>query len=111
MSQPITISFKVGATTVHPAGGDFVTDSIPICENYKWAFEAIPVGLDGSPTYTIEVSNDNATWKNYDALAVDVAIIDGLDDTHLPWQFMRVVYTAVDNTTGTVELRITLKRG
>lgn len=78
-------------------------DSVVILSNSK--------GLTaGDPTYTIEVSNDNLTWFEYNNLSTDVSVNDAVDDNHLAWIYMRVVYDAKTETTGTVEFELTQKQ-
>ncbi len=108
---PINLLLKVSGITPIDATISFTTDAETICSDYSWA---LSMGEDSltteTGTYTVEVSNDNTTWKTYKSTAENVSVIDALDDTHLPWVYFRVVYLPNGETQGTVSPKLTLKR-
>ena len=89
MSQPITLTFQFSDGTSHDA--------------------PTVAGLDATPTYTIEVSNNNVDFFPYDTPVVDALIGQAFDDTHLDWLYIRINYDAQTNTTGIVEFPLILK--
>lgn len=97
--------------TTHDATVSETTESIQSCYKYDWSVAPIQSGLTvGDPIYTIEVSNDNITWFEYNNLSTDVSVEDAVDDDHLAWVWMRIVYNSGTETTGTIEFELTQKQ-
>ncbi len=111
MNEAKTQKFEFADGVTHDASVSAVSNSLRACYKYQWSLYPIYLGLtslDG--TYTIEVSNDNLNWFDYNNLSTDVNIVDAVDDNHLAWIYIRVVYTANTETTGTVEFNLTTKQ-
>jgi hypothetical protein len=111
MNEPKKTKFEFGDGTSHDATVSETSQSIQSCYKYEWALAPIKSGLTvGDPTYTIEVSNDDTTWFEYNNLSTNVSVDDAVDDNHLAWVYMRVVYNAGTETTGTIEFELTQKQ-
>ena len=109
MSDPIIKKFLFGDGLVHDASVSEISAALQICFRQLWSLQPAVIGLNGSPTYSIEVSNDNITFNPYDVTTEDAAITQGFDDTHFNFLWVRIDYKEVDNTTGTVKFEMILK--
>jgi len=109
MSNPIKLTFQFSDGTSHDASLTEASISQAICYKYGWSIAPIVAGLDATPTYTIEVSNNNIDFFPYDTPVVDALIGQAFDDTHLDWLYVRINYDAQLNTIGTVEFPLILK--
>lgn len=89
--------------------GDFTTDSFEMCFNHFWSFSVTDNTTGGSPDYTIEVSNDNTQWYEYNSSSSNVLLDDGVDDTHFAWRYFRVVYLSNGVTSGDVTFYLSIK--
>lgn len=107
--NPITITFQFSDGTSHDASVSEASISQAICYKYGWSIAPISTGLNQSPTYTIEVSNNNTDFYPYEDRVVDAAITQPFDDVHIDWLYVRINYDAKTNTTGTVEFPLILK--
>lgn len=88
------------------------SNSIKLVQNYKWSIQPIPDTVVGtSPLYTVQVSNDDIDWDDYDVLSTNVDIINAVDDTHLAFNYVRIVHIPNGVTSGNVTYKINLKRG
>jgi len=111
MNEAKTIQFEFGDGTSHDASVSETSNSVTNCYKYEWAVAPVTSGLtSGDATYTIEVSNDNVNWFEYNNLSTDVSIVDAVDDNHLAWIYIRIVYDAKTETTGTIEFNFTTKQ-
>lgn len=109
--NPIDLLLKVLGVTPIDATTAFITDSVAICGNYAWSFSMGEDSLTTSTgSYTLEVSNDDSVWKSYKVASENVAVVDGLDDTHIPWVYFRIVYNPNGETTGQLSPKLILKR-
>jgi len=106
----ITLTFVFSDGTTHDASISEASESLELCFNSGWSLTPVSSGLGGSPTYTLEVSNDNTNWFSYEEASEDVSIEDGLDDTHQAFLYARINYDAFNNNTGTVSFQYTIKR-
>lgn len=113
MSDPIKRSFNFTSDgTVHDATVGETSEPLSSCFNYRWSVTPIISGLvGGPPTYTIEVSNDNSTWFEYNSESTNISVVDAVEDDHLAFIFMRIVHTVNGATGGTVEYLFTQKNG
>lgn len=107
--NPIKHIFNFTDGQVHDASVSEISDVFQVCFNYTWLLTPISTGLDASPKYSFEVSNDNINWQEYDAATKDAAINQPFDDDHMPGLYFRISYDADTNTTGTVSFELTLK--
>jgi len=111
MNKPIKTKFIFSDGTSHDATVSETTQSISSCYKYEWSLTPIKTGMtELTSTYTIEVSNDDVNWFEYNNLSTDVSIIDAVDDTHLAWIYIRIVYDAKTESTGTIEFELTQKQ-
>ena len=110
-NDPKINKFVFSDGTSHDASVSETSESLKSWYKYEWSLAPIITGLSGAtPTYTIEVSNDNVNWFEYNNLSTDVSIVDAVDDNHLAWIFMRIVYDKGTESTGTVEFELTQKQ-
>lgn len=109
--NPRVIPFIFSGNEDHPAGTPATSDAIDICGKYCWSIIPEVTGLDGSPLWTIEVANEDSDFKIYhEPETENIAIEDGVDDNHLNFTKMRIVYDPNGNTTGTVKFPLILKK-
>jgi len=111
--NPITRNFIFTSDGItHDATVDETSEKLDSCQNYKWSVTPNPQSLTGgTPEYTIEVSNDNITWFDYDSASSGLDVNNAVDDTHLAFIYMRIKHEAKGSTGGTVEYLFTQKRG
>jgi len=111
MSSPNQFTFEVLGTPVvnFDATSDFITDAIEFCFLYVWSLKIDGTTLDGTPTITIEVSNDGTNWIAYKNDSTDSPVPGAWFDNIMPFLFTRINYKANDNTTGTVTFNLTTK--
>ncbi|GAG46875.1 unnamed protein product [marine sediment metagenome] len=111
MSGIIQYNLAVSGTPVvgYDGTGDFTTDAFRLCFNHAWAFSVTDSTTGGSPDYTIEVSNDDVQWYEYNSDSTNVSLDDGVDDTHMVWKYFRVVYDSTGVGSGTVTFWLSLK--
>lgn len=112
MNNPKQTKFNFTSDgTSHDATVSETSESLESCYKYEWSVAPIQSGLSvGDPIYTIEVSNDDTNWFEYNSLSTDVSVDDAVDDIHLAWIYMRIVYNAGTETTGTIEFELTQKQ-
>lgn len=94
--------------TAFTAVGDFVTDGVDIFGK-TWSFSITESGVDGTPVYKIESSNDLTTWYDYAGEFVNVAIDDAISEaiTKFEYQWFRVSWTSTGVSTGTITFILT----
>jgi hypothetical protein len=111
MNEAKTQKFIFSDGTTHDASISEISEALLSCYKYEWSLFPVTSGLSSSDgTYTIEVSNDNLNWFDYNNLSTDVSIEDAVDDIHLAWIYMRVVYSANTESSGTIEFNLTTKQ-
>jgi hypothetical protein len=111
MNGPTIRKFQFSDGELHDATLSETSQSLSNCFKYDWSLAPIQSGLTTTtPTYTIEVSNDNTNWFEYNNLSTDVLIEDAVDDNHLAWIYIRIVYDAKTESTGTIEFELTQKQ-
>jgi hypothetical protein len=93
-------TFKVGGDENIDLSLDQTTDSQSLCGSYQWSINATSGDVVGVPTYTIEVSNDDSTWYEYNNDSTNVAFTDAVDDNHFAFKYIRLVITS-NGSTGT----------
>ena len=110
MSTPYKINFAFSDGESHDATVTETSISLEFCENFSWAVTPIPTGVTGgSPSYTIQVSNDGLIWFDYNALSTSVDIDNAVDDIHLSFTQMRIAYDGTGVSAGTVGFLFTNK--
>lgn len=102
-------SFVFSDGETHDASVSEASQAIKITYKNFWSLIPVIAGLDASPTYSIEVSNDNVNFAPYNALTTNAAIDQPFDDVHFNFLYMRVNYAAAGTTTGTVAFPLLLK--
>ena len=77
--------------------GSQISSIIKIDGHAPLSIQAILTNVVGSPTYTLEVSNDldTNTFKKYDPLSNNIDITDAIVITYdvVPWKYLRLVVT------------------
>jgi hypothetical protein len=104
------LRFEVGGNKVvdYDATSDFTTDSINFFHSHDWSVDISENGTDGNPTFTIQSSNDNSKWYDYDKNATIVKIEDAFGWHYYEFKYMRIVYVATGVTTGTITINLNL---
>jgi len=106
--QKLQFNFTDGLS--HDASVSEASEPQLICGNYSWLLIPKSTGLDQSPTYSFEVSDDDgATWQEFQPETKDAAIDQPFQKSDLPGVLFRINYNALTNTTGNVSFDITLK--
>lgn len=89
------------------ATSDFTTDAYEFCYSHDWSVSLNELGLvGGPPTYTVEVSNNNTKWYDWDVLSTNAAIQDSVDAPYMSFKYMRIVYSANGTSSGTVDVEL-----
>lgn len=101
--------FQISAVEVEAKDATvaFTTDAIRITNNSAWSVQFIKTSVDGSPTYTVQVTNDkdvSGSWVAYSAGATALSTDTPYADSSIAYKYMRVVYVATTVTTGTQDL-------
>jgi hypothetical protein len=103
-----SVSFTFGSLT--DATSDATSDALNVEYDHVWSVECEQTGVSGgSPTYTLEVCNDNASWKSYSTDVENITLDTGVDGNYFAWKYVRVNYTAGGTSAGTIEFTITFK--
>ena len=105
-----TLRFKVSEVEVvdYDATVNFTTDEIRFLHSHDWSVDVSETGTDGNPTFTIQASNDNLKWYDYDKNAQNVKIEDAFGWDYFEFKYMRIVYVATGVTTGTITINLNL---
>lgn len=110
-NKPHIRKFEFADGTDHDATVDESSLALESCYKYGWNITPITTGLTGgTPEYTVEVSNDNINWFEYNNLSTDVSVDDAVCDDHLTFIYMRIVHQSKGATGGTVEYVFTQKQ-
>lgn len=108
--EPKLLTFNFTDGTLHDATLSENSESIKLEYDYTWSIQPIPDTIVGtSPLYSIEVSNDDTTWVDYDAASTDLDIVNSVDDDRLAFKYMRIAHDANGVTSGDVTYKILLK--
>lgn len=104
----ISVANKIVAYTAvsdfNTLGKDFSTfDS-------DWSLQVTRSASDGTPTITIQCSDDNTNWRDYKAASTSVSVPEIIIDNEFKPKYMRVQYFAGGGT-GTVTMKLTRKQG
>lgn len=104
-----TFNFKVSGTAVngYTAVGNFTSDSIEMVGSHDWSVSISESGTDGTPTYTIQCSNDNSKWYDYTGASA-IALADSFEDHYFSYRYIRLSWTATGVTVGTISAYITV---
>ena len=95
----------------HDATINESSESIYVGYNCVWAIVTELTGIvDGPPLYTVQVSDDEVKWDNYRSASTDVDVNNPVDDTHLAFDYIRIVHNANGATTGSVKYKLCIKR-
>lgn len=109
--KPQLITFKFASDgKVHDASVSEISESQQICSDYVWLLVPKSTGLDQSPTYSFEVSDDNVNWQAFLPETEDALITQPFQKSDLAGRYYRINYNALTSTTGTVQFDITLKQ-
>lgn len=111
MSKPLKYTFNFTSDGItHDASVSEISESLLFCESYNWLLVPKSSGLDQSPIYSFEVSDDGINWQEFQPETKDVVITQSFQKSDLPGTYFRINYDAQTNTTGTVSFDITLKQ-
>jgi hypothetical protein len=104
------INFKIGGvpTKAVDATVDFTTDAYDFDYSHDWSTSISETGVVGSPTYTIECSNDKVKWYEYNSASTAVALADAVADDRFSFSYMRLIYSANGTSAGTVDVELSL---
>ncbi len=91
------------------ATSNFTTDSYRFEISQDWSVSFKDNAVVGLPTYTLEVSNNNATWYDLNVLSTNVKLEDSITSDFISYRYMRVVYTANAASAGTVDVELSTK--
>ena len=105
-----TLKFKSSGVNIEgkDASVAFTSDSVEWDYSHDWSVSFSGVGVDGSPVFTIQCSNDNLTWYDYDINSTDVSIANSFEWDYFGFKYQRVVYTPTGVTTGAVTAMYTV---
>lgn len=91
----------------------FTTDLQKLEYDHVWALQAILAGVDGSPTLTINGSDDGVNFVPYKtaSTSVDLTVVANrlIFDKNFAPTYFQVVYTPGGATVGTITLDFELK--
>lgn len=99
MNSPSTINLQTGASD-YDLSSDEIGDALEITSSWKFSITPNFSGVTGNPTYTLQVSNDNVTWFDYNNNSTVIAIDDGICDVYMSFVYLRVNTTS-NGATGT----------
>lgn len=81
----------------YSASSNFTTVGMDLSDWFgSWSVQISRTASDGTPVASIEVSNDNVSWREYDVESTSFSVINGeiiVDGEFLP-RFMRISYVA-----------------
>ena len=69
------------------------------------SIQPVTSNLCGSPTYTLEASNDKLNFVCYDDLSTDVSLEDSIQINYdkIPWKYLRISITSRLGDSGSVK--------
>ncbi len=109
-------TFTVGTSELIDVTSDVTTDSVLSDTNNSaltfalgWSVAVTPAGLDGTPLYTIEGSNDGVNWMEIHIDSSNIPITNGVQADRFHLLDMRIKIFANDNTTGVAKFVLTIK--
>jgi len=105
------INFKKAGVKIEtePANADFLSDGIKLDNSHDWSVTLVGSGIIGGPgTYTVQVSNDNSNWFDWDVTTTNVALADSAGNDHLGYAFIRFKYLKGTTTAGTIDAKLGL---
>ncbi len=92
----------------YTATSTFTTVGIDLSDWFgSWSVQISRSASDGSPTATIEVSNDGSNWRTYNDQSTSFNVTNGeviIDGDFQP-RYMRIAYTATGSPTGTITMK------
>lgn len=108
------VNFNIGgvpAVSVD-ATSNFTTDGIKFPNSLSWSvtFKRNAI-VGGTPVYTVEVSNNEITWYDYNNLSTDVSLEDSVADDSMSFTFMRIQYLASGVSSGTLDVELNINSG
>ena len=105
------VFFKIAGVNAEgvDATSDFTTDAFPTLISHDWSVSFNDNSVVGTPTYTIEVSNNESTWYLLNVLSTNVKFDDSITSDFLSYKFMRVKYLAGGTSSGTVDLEFSIR--
>lgn len=106
------LRFKIsGAEAVDVSGtADFTTDWQELYFSTPFSISLTNTVVGGSPTFSVEVSNDAIQSYPHSAAATSVAINSAFEASDIGWKYVRVKYTNVAATSGVVNPYINISQ-
>ena len=97
-------------STLNLRSGSKISSAITLDGKGPLSIQPILTNVEGSPTYTVEVSNDSDvnTFTPYNTLSTNVDITDSIIITYngIPWNYMRFVVTSTLTDVGTIVFNV-----
>jgi hypothetical protein len=85
---------------------NFTTDAFTFDNSIAWSVSLKDNGVVGSPTYSVEVSNNGSTWYVWSATSSGLSLNAKVNDDNMPCAFMRVNYVANAASEGTIDVEL-----
>lgn len=96
--------------TAGDATSNFTTDKYEFKSSHDWSVSIEGTGIvGGPPTYTVEVSNNDSLWYEYNNSSTNIDIADSVADHYFGFRYMRVIYSANAASAGTVHVQLSIK--
>lgn len=99
--------FRVTGTAVDSYSGaaDFTTDAMDLRKyDGRWVLYCSSDHTSGTPQITIQVSDDNADWFDYQAESTNVDIPNWFYDDKMVHKYLRIQYVS-NSSNGNVSLK------
>lgn len=111
MEKKIKHKFVFSGVTNVDVTSDATSAAIVLPENYIWSITPqVVVSITGSPTYTVQVSNNGTDWFDYTSDLTDAAITFSADVQGFGYQLMRIDFTSAGASDGEVEFLLWAKQ-
>jgi len=100
----IAVGNKIVAYT---AVSSFNTLGIDLSDavDFTWTLQIFRSASDGTPTVTLQCSNDNTNWDNYQLESTSISLPVIFKKSSFEPKYLRVVYTATGSPTGTITMK------
>jgi vacuolar-type H+-ATPase subunit D/Vma8 len=91
-----------------PLNRNSVSESFTVKGKGNLSIQSVVSNLVGTPTYTLEVSNDDDNFVEFDPLSTNVSFEDSIeiDSSVVPWIHMRARIDALSTDGGSVIFKI-----
>lgn len=91
-----------------PLNRNGVTESFTVKSKGHFSIQSIVSNLVGAPTYTLEVSNDDENFTEFDDLSTGILFADSIqiDSSVVPWINMRIRVDALSTDNGSATFKV-----